>query len=123
MSVIPLFAHAFRKTLSELIAAKKRKKRFTLDKEHSVNDGAPLGDYGVLEDSEPQTPISDAKIIEDAVENAQLVWVPISPEAKKFVERKRKETGTSTLNEDQGLPILQHVAVTMSFLGSAFAVA
>jgi len=123
MSVIPLFAHAFRKTLTEIIAARNRKKRLALDREHNVNARGRFGDYGVLEDSEPHTPVCDGKIIEDAVENAHLAWVPTSPEAKKFVERKRKETGTSTLNEDEGLPLLQHVVVTMLFLCSAFAVA
>merc|ERR1711879_741188 len=35
---------------------------------------------------------------------------------------KRKETGNTSLNEND-LPLLQHVVITMSFLGSAFGVA
>ena len=99
----------------------KRQRQFDLNAQRVVNnrEAKGNGNYNVLVDS-PQ--VNDGQIIEDAVENAHLMWVPTSPEAKKFVERKRKETGNTSLNEND-LPLLQHVIVTMYFLGSAFAVA
>merc|ERR1711920_213551 len=69
--------------------------------------------------------VNDQDIIEDAIENAHLAYFPVSPEAKKIVEKmheRRERKGTMSTMENMELPTFYHALLTISFLGSVFAV-
>lgn len=123
LSIIPLFAHAFRKSLCELIHAHRLKKvaqsrkvinEFSQSHSHSDEDG--------------EEDVDAAEILEDAVTNAHLAWVPTSPEAERFVKEKQRKMshvgGNGNGNgKELELPTVQHATVTLLFLASVVGVA
>ena len=136
MSIIPLFAHAFRKSLNELIHArmqkknnkKKQKKKLINDQDDnssSFSFSATNSDTNNDNDTDNDN-VDDREIIEDAIDNPHLAYVPVSPEAKQIVEdnkKRREKKGTISKSESLELPLFYHALVTLLFLASVFGVA
>lgn len=131
MSIIPLFAHAFRKSLVELIHARRQQKlkeKAKLINDEYADDSEDRDKNGSFSSNEGnKTPrVNDEEIIEDAIDNPHLAYVPVSPEAQKAVDeakKRRERKGTISKSESMELPTFQHAAVTLIFLASVFGVA
>eukprot|EP01083_Nonionella_stella_P006373 18499_1 len=105
MSTIPLYAHAFRNSIKQLFVSNKHG-----DHEDTGSDSGSDCD-------------SDNDIIRDVINNPHLVYVPVSPRAKKIMETFQKESNDNNNNKNMELPTLYHALITLLFLGSAFGVA
>ena len=112
-----------RKSVNELIYSRLQSK-----KKGKVQNSIKVinhSDSFTNDSSEDEEGVNDSDIIEDAIENAQLVYYPVSPEAKKMVHQihqRRERKGTVSNMENMELPTFYHCVVTMGFLISVFAV-
>merc|ERR1712154_602713 len=75
MSIIPLFAHAFRKSVNELIYARRQRKNKKVQNSIKIINQSDSFADNVTDDDEER--VNDQDIIEDAVMNSHLVYYPV----------------------------------------------